>query len=95
VAQDDGRDGLWVLRELLEGGEHEHCSFSHTRLCLAEDVDSHHGIRDALLLNFRGVLETAVSNCAVEFRLEEHILEACSGLSESACCNALPKVERI
>lgn len=95
VAQDHGRDGLGVLRELLKGGEHEDCGLSHTRLGLAEDIDSHHGIRDALLLHFGGVLETAVGNGAVELRLEEHVLEASRGLSESACCDALPKGEGI
>lgn len=95
VAQDHGRDGLGVLRKLLEGGEDEDSSLSHAGLCLAENVDSHHGVGDAFLLDLRGVLETTVGDCAVEFGLEKHVLEAGGGLSKSAGCNALPKGEGI
>jgi hypothetical protein len=53
VAKDQSAEGLRVLRvKLMEDGEHEDGSFSHTRLGLAEDIGSENGLRYAFLLDF-------------------------------------------
>jgi len=52
VAEDECRHWLQVVLELVKNGEDEDCCLPHARLCLAKDVDSNHGLRDALLLHF-------------------------------------------
>merc|ERR1711937_502270 len=46
--------------ELLECGEHKHSGLAHTRLGLAQHIHPQDGLRNALALHFRRVLETAV-----------------------------------
>lgn len=76
VAKDEGRDRLGVLRELMQDSENENCGFSHTRLCLAKNINTNHGLGNALLLNFRRVLETALGDGSLELRFQEKVLEA-------------------
>jgi hypothetical protein len=55
--------------------EDEDSGLAHAWLGLAEDVDTDHGLRDALLLDFRGVLETTVNNGSLQLWSEKHVLE--------------------
>lgn len=52
VAHD--KDGALAIDgiELLKGGEDKDCRLSHSRLCLAENIGSENGLRDANLLNW-------------------------------------------
>ena len=52
VAEDKSGAGLRVHWELMQDGQHEDCSLAHTRLGLAQDIDTNHSLRDALLLHF-------------------------------------------
>lgn len=52
VAENKGRARLGVLGKLMKDGENENSGFSHTRLSLAENVNTNHSLRDALLLHF-------------------------------------------
>lgn len=52
VAQNDAAEGLGVSRQLVEHGKHEHCGFTSSGLCLAQDVLTVDCVRDALVLHF-------------------------------------------
>jgi len=52
VAEDKSRAWLRIIWKLMQGGEHKDCGLAHTRFGLAEDVDTNHSLRDALLLDF-------------------------------------------
>lgn len=64
-------DGL----QLVQRGEHEHGRLAHARLGLADHVHAQHGLRDALLLYLRGVLEAAVDHRAQQLGLEQEVLK--------------------
>lgn len=81
VTENESRARLRVLGKLMENGKDEDSSLSHTRFGLAEDIDTHHCLRDAFLLDFRRVLETALSDGAVQLCLKKHVLEAGGRLS--------------
>jgi hypothetical protein len=51
VAEDQSVYTNIVFGELLEGGEHEHGRFTHTGLCLADDIRTKDCLGNALLLN--------------------------------------------
>ncbi len=76
MAENEGRDRLRVFWQLMKNCQHKHCSLTHTRLGLAEHIHPDHCLWDALLLNFRWVLETAIGDCSLKLRFEEEILEA-------------------
>jgi hypothetical protein len=76
VAQDEGGVWLRVLVHLLKDRNHEHGSLSHTRDGLANNISSHNGLGDALLLDFRGVLKTAINDGSVQLVLEQEVFEA-------------------
>lgn len=60
----------------MEGGENKDRGLSHTRLGLADDIHAKNCLGDAFVLNFGGVLETAVNNGTETFGLEDEIFEA-------------------
>lgn len=60
----------------MEDAEHKHGCFSHARLGLADDVAAENGLRNALVLHFRGVLETVVLNSLHQLGTQEEISEA-------------------
>mmetsp|Transcript_13392 Transcript_13392/g.34357 ORF Transcript_13392/g.34357 Transcript_13392/m.34357 type:complete len:374 (-) Transcript_13392:267-1388(-) len=70
VAQHDGRHLALLRLQLLQHGQHEDCSLTHTRLGLANDVHAQDGLWDALMLDFTGMLEAAVLDGAQQLRLE-------------------------
>lgn len=75
VAHDEGGRGLGVLLELVEHREDEHGGLTHARDGLADDIATLHGIGDALLLDFRRMLKTAVSDGTVQLFLKQEVLE--------------------
>jgi len=69
--------GQAILRlELLQNGEDEDRSLTHTAVCLADDVGTQNSLRDGLELHLRRMLKTAVVDGTKKLRLEEEILEA-------------------
>lgn len=76
MTENEGRDRLRVFWQLVKNCQNKHCSLSHTRLSLAEHIHSNHCLWDAFLLNFRGVLETAISDGSLKLRFEKEILKA-------------------
>ena len=62
--------------ELVEGGEDEYCRFSHSGFGLAYNVHSEDGLGDAFVLDFGGVLESAVYDCAEAFGFEDKVFES-------------------
>lgn len=77
VAEHKSWARLRVLGKLMKDSKDKDCSLSHTWLGLAEDVNTNHGLRDALLLDFWGVLETTINNGSLELWSEKHVLETC------------------
>ena len=76
VAHDESGGGLGVLLELMKHREDEDGGLTHTGHSLANNIATLHGVRDALLLNFRGMLETAVGDGTVQLLLKQEVLEA-------------------
>mmetsp|Transcript_31688 Transcript_31688/g.41967 ORF Transcript_31688/g.41967 Transcript_31688/m.41967 type:complete len:262 (+) Transcript_31688:628-1413(+) len=64
VAHDEDRDFTVLGLELVEGGEDKDGGLAHTRLGLADEIHTEDGVRDALVLDLRRVLETAVNDGA-------------------------------
>lgn len=56
---------LWVLLELLQDRNDEHCGLSHTRDSLTDDVSTDNSLWNALLLNLRGMLKSAINDSSV------------------------------
>lgn len=75
VAQNERVAGLGVVRNGLQGRQHEDGSLAHTGDSLAKDVLTELGHGDAALLHIGGVLETAVGDGLEELGFEEHVLE--------------------
>ena len=69
-----------LVVELMQDTENENSCFTHTRYSLAHNVSSFDSVRDALLLNLRGMLETAIGDCSVEFLLQQEVFET-SGMN--------------
>lgn len=79
VAQDKSWSWFWIsLINLVEDRQDEHSGLTHTRDSLAENVLSGHSSRDALLLNLRWMLETALGDGSREFRLQKEVSEGSS-----------------
>lgn len=76
VAHDEHGDLAVDRLDLLQRGQHEHGRLAHAGLGLAQDVHAEHGLRDALVLHLRGVLEAAVHDCAQDLGLQEEVAEA-------------------
>lgn len=51
VAHDQNVDLIVCRLQLLKGGQHEDGCFSHTRLCLAQNVHAEDGLRNAFVLD--------------------------------------------
>ena len=66
VAQHEDADWLWLV-QLVQDGEHEHCSLAHAALGLGEDVHPNHCVGDTLLLDFTWVLESALLDGPQQF----------------------------
>ena len=56
------RGRLWVLTKAVESWEHKDSRLTHTGDSLAEYVDTHDGLRYALLLHVTRMLETAIND---------------------------------
>jgi hypothetical protein len=67
------RKSTWV--QLVERSQDKHGRFTHSGLGLADDVHTKNSLRDALVLDFGGVLKTAVNNSTKAFRLEDEVFE--------------------
>jgi hypothetical protein len=76
VAEHEGAHLLLLGLELVQRREHKDGGLAHARLGLAQDVHAEDGLRDALVLHLRRVLEAAVDDGAQELRLEQKVLEA-------------------
>ncbi len=59
----------------VETGKDENGGLAHTRTSLADDVSAVHSNGDALVLDLRGGLETALGNSAQELRSEDKVFE--------------------
>ncbi len=59
----------------VKTGKHENRSLAHTGTGLADDVSAVHSDGDALVLDLRGGLETALSNSAQELGSKDEVLE--------------------
>mmetsp|Transcript_38923 Transcript_38923/g.86582 ORF Transcript_38923/g.86582 Transcript_38923/m.86582 type:complete len:221 (-) Transcript_38923:243-905(-) len=70
VAKNDSLYFVGLGVKLLEDRKNEHSGLAHTRLRLAKDIHTQNGVRDALVLNFGGMLKTAVSNSLQELWFE-------------------------
>ena len=75
--------------ELLQNGNDKNSRFSHSRLGLADDVGTEDGLRDALVLDLRGMFKATVANGRQELRLEQKLAKPSSvhgakGISEQA-----------
>mmetsp|Transcript_5571 Transcript_5571/g.12646 ORF Transcript_5571/g.12646 Transcript_5571/m.12646 type:complete len:470 (-) Transcript_5571:8-1417(-) len=73
----DDQDLHCLLRSiyLLEAREDEDSCLAHTRLGLTQHVGAQDGLRDALVLHLRRVLEAAVHYRAEKFRLQQEVTE--------------------
>mmetsp|Transcript_54603 Transcript_54603/g.155405 ORF Transcript_54603/g.155405 Transcript_54603/m.155405 type:complete len:203 (-) Transcript_54603:44-652(-) len=76
VADHQHPHGLLGVVHLLQARQHKDGSLSHTGLGLAQNVRAEDGLRDALVLDLRRVLEAAVHDGAQELRLQEEVAEA-------------------
>ena len=61
----------------MQRSQHKHGRLAHTRLRLAEDVDTHHGLGYALLLHLTGMLKATVRDRLHQLWLQQEVLEAC------------------
>jgi len=77
MAQYQCRHWFRVLRQLMENSENENSCLTHTRLSLAQHINTNHGIRNALLLNFRGMFKSAIDDCSLQLGLKQKVLKAC------------------
>mmetsp|Transcript_67655 Transcript_67655/g.209187 ORF Transcript_67655/g.209187 Transcript_67655/m.209187 type:complete len:267 (+) Transcript_67655:509-1309(+) len=75
VADDQRPDGLLRGIQLLQTGEHEDGRLAHAGLGLAKHVRAQNGLRDALVLDLRRVLETAIYDGSQQLGLEEEVAE--------------------
>ena len=79
VAQDKSWSWLWIsLINLVEDRQDEDSGLSHTRDSLAENILSGNCSWDALLLNLRWMLKTALSDGSGEFRLQKEVSKGSS-----------------
>mmetsp|Transcript_24460 Transcript_24460/g.43850 ORF Transcript_24460/g.43850 Transcript_24460/m.43850 type:complete len:202 (-) Transcript_24460:944-1549(-) len=61
--------------QLVESCQHKNSRLTHTTLGLADDIHTEDSLGDAFMLDFGGVLETAIDNGAEAFRFENKVLE--------------------
>mmetsp|Transcript_40622 Transcript_40622/g.102257 ORF Transcript_40622/g.102257 Transcript_40622/m.102257 type:complete len:253 (+) Transcript_40622:2946-3704(+) len=61
--------------DLLKDGQHKHSGLSHTTLGLADHIRTEDSLRDAFMLNVRGMFKTTVTDGAEKLRLEQQFLE--------------------
>lgn len=77
VSKHDARVGLWVLSEDMEGREDKDGSLTHTRDSLAEHINTHNSLGDALLLDVTGMLESTIDDGLLKLGSQNHVLEGC------------------
>mmetsp|Transcript_13149 Transcript_13149/g.42022 ORF Transcript_13149/g.42022 Transcript_13149/m.42022 type:complete len:250 (-) Transcript_13149:59-808(-) len=75
VADDQDFHGLLRSIQLLETSQDKDSSLAHARLGLAEHIGAEDGLRDALVLDLRRVLETAIYDGSQQLGLEEEVAE--------------------
>ena len=63
--------------QLVEDGDDEDCSFSHPRLCLAQNVLALQGVRNSVDLNFARMFEPTLSDPPFELFDQEKLIPAC------------------
>ena len=76
VGQHYGSAGLWVVTQAVQYGEDEDGSLAHTRDGLAEHIEAHESLWDALLLDVTGMLKTTVDDRLDKLWSENHVLKA-------------------
>lgn len=86
IAQDQCANRLRIFLQLVEQRENEHGGLAHAGDGLANNVASLHRIGNALLLDFRRVLETAVNDGAIQFFFQQEIFEA-GGVDACRTCH--------
>lgn len=65
---------LSLRSDLVQDWYDEHRSFTHTGLCLAENILALEGLGDGVYLHLTGVLEAALSDCSFELVFEEKLV---------------------
>ena len=76
VAHDNGVDFSVHGLDLLQDGDDEHRRLAHAALGLADDVRPQDGLRDALVLHLRRVLEAAVADGVEQLGLQQELPKA-------------------
>ena len=68
---------LTIWHYLIENGDNEDCSFSHTRFSLAKNILSLEGKRDCFDLHFTGMFKPALSDSTFELVFKEELIPSC------------------
>jgi hypothetical protein len=75
VAEDEHRDWLWVVIELMKNGQDEDSSLASTGDSLANHILAHNCIRYTLLLNRRWLLKSALIDGPIQLVLQQKVFE--------------------
>ena len=76
VAQHNNGDFTVHRLELLQRRQYKHSRLTHTRLGLAHHIHTQDRLRNALLLDFRWVLETKITDRTQKLGLQQEVTEA-------------------
>ena len=76
VAKDQHRNLTINRLQLVQGGKHKDGSLAHTRFGLAHNVHTKNSLRNALVLNLRRMLKTAVDNRLQALGFQNEVVEA-------------------